>query len=66
MSTLAEAEAAQEISPEAARALFDRACREELSVSGSEFKRLYEAQELPADWSSEAVSRLEFLLPFAR
>jgi hypothetical protein len=55
-----------ELTVEQARAMFDRRCREELGVSGDEFRARIKAKDIPADWPAEAVARLEILLPFAR
>lgn len=55
-----------ELTVEQGRDLFDKAAREALGVSGDEFIRAYNADELPEEWSAQAINRLEFLLPFAR
>jgi len=55
-----------ELTLEQARKLFDDRCREELGVSGAEFIARLQANDIPAEWSADAVSRLEFLLPLAR
>lgn len=56
----------EELTPAQARDLFERACREELGVSATAFLASYDADELPSEWDVQAVSRVEFLLPFAR
>lgn len=55
-----------ELSEEDAHELFDAACKRELQVSADEFLAAYDSDELPSEWSAEAVSRVEFLLPFVR
>jgi hypothetical protein len=55
-----------ELTVEQARAMFDQRCREELGVSGDEFRARIKAKDIPGDWPDEAVARLEILLPFAR
>jgi hypothetical protein len=55
-----------ELTVEEARALFDERCREELGVSTREFLARIKAGKVPADWSPDAVARLEILLPFSR
>ncbi len=49
-----------------ARDVFDARCREELGVSGDIFMSTYRAGRLPEDWSPEAVSRVEMLLPLVQ
>lgn len=46
--------------------LFERRCREELKVSADEFLAAHEAGSYPQEWDASSVSRVEFLLPFAR
>ena len=46
--------------------LFERRCREELGVSAETFLRMHEVGKYPDRWDPAAVSRVEFLLPFAR
>jgi hypothetical protein len=55
-----------ELTVDQARKLFDDRCREELGVSAAEFIARLQANDIPAEWSAEAVSRLEFLLPLSR
>lgn len=55
----------EELTADQAHKLFDAACRRELSVGADEFLSAYKCGELPAEWSAEAVNRLEMLLPLA-
>jgi hypothetical protein len=66
MSVADVASTVTELTVDQARKLFDDRCREELGVSGAEFIKRLHARDIPAEWSAEAVSRLEFLLPLAR
>ena len=55
-----------ELTAEQGHQLFDHAARTELGVSGEEFLRRLNAQDVPDHWPRDAISRLEILLPFAR
>lgn len=55
-----------EVTPEEGRELFKRACQRELGVTAEEFMAAHLAGEFPAEWSVQAIQRVEFLIPFAR
>jgi hypothetical protein len=65
-STVAIESTVTELTPAEAHALFDSVAWAELGVSGEEFVRCLEADEVPSDWSPEAICRLEILLPFSK
>jgi len=48
------------------RAVFDRAARRHLRMSGAEFRRKWEAGEFPDPDSDADVMRVAMLLPLAR
>jgi hypothetical protein len=56
----------EELTVDEARALFDKAARERLGISGEEFLRRYDANDIPPDWPHEQVSWLAMLTPFGR
>ncbi len=56
----------EELTDEEAREVFDARCQRELGVSGEQFLTTYKAGALPPQWSAEAVSRVEMLLPLTR
>jgi hypothetical protein len=56
----------EELTREEGAAAFEDACQRELGVSGTDFTSAYDSGAYPADWSPEAICRLEMLLPLAR
>lgn len=56
---------ADELTPDEAREIFDRAAREEFGISGEEFLRRWDAGEY-ADTDDPKITRLEILMPLAR
>lgn len=55
-----------ELSQSDSHDLFARRCREELGVEPEVFIEASKSGDYPEDWDIAAVSRVEFLLPFAR
>jgi hypothetical protein len=55
-----------ELTREQGRKMFDEVARAELGVSGNEFLRRLDEDDIPPEWSADAISRLEILIPFAR
>ncbi|HEX2893162.1 MAG TPA: hypothetical protein VHO29_04070 [Marmoricola sp.] len=69
MTTLNEAipeVTVEELTPEQARALFERACHEYLNTTAEEFLEHHAAGEYPNGWARQSIQDVEFLLPFAR
>ena len=58
--------AVHELSPEEARALFDRAARRELRISGEEFLQALDSGELSLEEERPEVMRVLMLLPLVR
>jgi hypothetical protein len=56
----------EEVTVEEGRALFDDAARSLLGVSGPEFLRRYDANDIPLDWPPHKVDWLAILIPFGR
>lgn len=56
----------EELTKQDGRDLFEAACQRELGVGADEFLKRYDGDELLPEWSSRAVQRVEFLLPFVR
>lgn len=57
------------LTPEEARAFFDRRARELLDISGEEFLRCWDAGEyrpIPDDAEGRKVGELVMMMPFAR
>jgi hypothetical protein len=56
---------ADELTPEEAREIFDRAAREEFGISGEEFLKQWDRGDY-ADTDDPRITRLEILMPLAR
>ncbi len=66
--TIADSEASvtvHEVAEDESAALFAEACKRYLEVSPAVFLAAYESGNLPPEWHSDDISRVEFLLPFA-
>ena len=57
---------AEELDPEEARAIFDQLARQELSISGAEFIRRWDAGEYRGKADQPHVARVAMILPFGR
>lgn len=55
-----------ELSAAEARDLFACRCEQELGVSPEDFLAAHETGEFPEEWDIAAISRVEFLLPYAK
>lgn len=56
----------RELDDRGSRDLFERACRDELGATAAEFQAARSSGLFPKNWDIAAVSRVEFLLPFAK
>jgi hypothetical protein len=56
----------EEVTVEEGRALFDAAAQRHLGISGPEFLRRYDANDIPPDWPQAKVEWLAILIPFGR
>jgi hypothetical protein len=64
-----EIEGVEFVTPEEARAIFDREAERTLGISGEEFLRRWdnsEYQPVPDDTEGRKVARMAMMIPFAR
>jgi hypothetical protein len=56
----------KELTVEEGREMFDRSARDALGISGDEFLRRYDANDIPAEWPHDKVCWLSVIVPFGR
>lgn len=64
-----EIEGVEFVTPEEARAIFDREAQRTLGISGEEFLRRWDTREyqpVPDDTEGRKVARMAMMIPFAR
>lgn len=66
MPKIDAAVAVEEVTPEEGRALFDKAARDNLGISGDEFLAKWDRGEYDDDPDRPEVLRVAMLMPFGR